>query len=168
MNSHSMRLVSGVLCIASIVLFPLLVFRVIEFSMVYALPMHVGIIFMGWVLIYKRRIASVEWNGIVPRALRFALPLIALFGIGSIVSGFSGAMADVSQSGEHVHHLNAYFENGSCYAIFNKDSAIQMPPEFCRHFAIHLASVFCGFWLLFSAAINWASWKYQSLRAIEA
>lgn len=152
---------SNVLFASAIVLTSLLTAGVIGFSMLFAFPLHIGIIFLLAALMYRQRTKSSEWKGVVPPALRYILPVVAIFGAACIAFGFSSVSPDTSPSGEAVHHLNAYFENGRCYAIFNKDAAVGMPDEFCKKSQADFATVFCGFWLAFSAVLNWASWKCQ-------
>lgn len=139
----------------------LLASRAISMSWLPALPMHVGIIFLGATLGHRWQKKANKWNGDVPHPLRYMLPAMALFGAAGIVFGFAGILPDAAPSGEAVHHLNAYFESGLCYAVFNKAEAVQMPTEFCENFETHFASVFSGSWLMLSAVLNWASWKCQ-------
>ncbi|MQA21607.1 hypothetical protein [Rugamonas rivuli] len=153
---------SNALCAGAIVLSALLASRTISMSWLPAFPMYVGIISLGATLEYRRQKKANKWNGVVPRPLRYMLPAMALFGAAAIVFGFTGILPDASPSGEPVHHLNAYFESGLCYAVFNKAEAVQMPTEFCENFETHFASAFSGSWLLLSAVLNWASWKCQA------
>lgn len=135
--------------------------RTVGMSWLPARPMHAGIIFLGGTLEYRRQKKTSKWSGVVPRPLRYILSAIALFGAAAIVFGFTGLLPDASPSGEPVHKLNAYFESGLCYAVFNKAAAVIMPTEFCENFETHFASAFYGSWLLLSAMLNWASWKCQ-------
>jgi hypothetical protein len=164
-NQNILR-VSNALCAGAVVLSPLLVFRVIGMSGIFAFSMHAGIIFTGWALMYKQTKTSEKWNGAVPLALQYLLPAMAISGIAGIAFGFAGVLPDSSPSGEPVRHLNAYFENGLCYATFNKNDAIRMPAEFCRDFETHFSTAFSGFWLLFSAVLNWAAWRCQGKREV--
>lgn len=156
---QSKRIISGTLCVCALVLLPLLVFGVIDFSGAIAFPMHIGIIGMAFLVFPRRGAPLSQWSGKVPRLLKIALPLVVALGIGSAAFGFIGAMPDLSPSGKPVHHLNAYLSNGNCYANFNKEEAIRMDAAFCENFTLHFATAFCGAWLIFSALVTWGSWK---------
>jgi hypothetical protein len=148
---------SGVLCIASAVLCPLLIFRVIDFSMIFAAPLQVGIIFVGGVLIWGRFSSSCKWDGSVPPVLRVVLPMACGLGVLLMAYGF-GMMSTTSPSGETAHHLNAYLEQGRCLAVFNEAPAVEMPQRFCDDFNVHFAAAFCGIWLFLAAFLHWMSW----------
>ena len=162
LSDQSLQRLSGALCLASMAVCVLLLFRLIRFSMVFAFPIQAGIVFTAWIVILSHWNSAYRWNGQVPHVLRIALPIVALAGIGITVYGFAGALPDVTPSGQLAHHLNAYFEHGKCLAVFNNDPAIVMPSNFCENFSLHFAAAFCGLWLFFSAMLNWASWMRHS------
>jgi hypothetical protein len=153
---------SSLLCIASVIASSLLLLRVIDFSILFAFLIQGGLLFTGFVLTWGSWSSSYRWDGSIPRMLRIVLPVIAVLGVCILIFGFLGVMPAKSPSGEPVHHLNAYFVQGKCFAVFNESRAIEMPSDFCKNFSIHFAAGFCGLWLFFSALLHWASLKRRT------
>jgi hypothetical protein len=156
----TLQRITGILCIASVIVYPLLILKIVDFSMLIIFPMHAGTIFTGFILSWRPCSPTVRWNGSVPKILQFILPLVFLFGLINIVYSFYefSKLMQNSPDGEQVHHLNAYFEQGKCVAVFNRSEPVEMSSEFCDDFNLHFMSAFCGGWMLFATMLNWISW----------
>lgn len=161
-GSDSYRTGTRMLCIISVVLFPLIATGLVNVSAIIGIPMNLAIVLIGVKFFMERRSKSSRWDGSVPPLVRALLVGIALLGVGSIVFGFNGVMPSYSPTGKAVHELSAHIKDGMCYATFNGVSPVKMGMEFCKHYNIYFSTVFCGFWLLFSAALHWASWMRRS------
>ena len=82
-------------------------------------------------------------------------------GVALAVFGF-GTLAAMQVNGISVHSLNAYVDQGTCWAVINKATPIQEPAQFCTDFNLHFGAVFSGFWLMFGGVINWFAWRRAS------
>lgn len=132
-----------------------------ELPVVVWFPMQLGIILTASFLIYKHRCTRSGWDGFVPRSLKILLPLLFLAGAACIVYAIAAFKADISSAGRAMSRLSAYFANGQCYAVFNREPPIKMLSEFCIGFQSHMAIAFCGGWMTFSAVLTWFSWKFN-------
>lgn len=142
----------------------LVLVRVIAVSMLFAAPMQIGVMFAIWVMATGRFFGlSIRWDRSVSRYLRILLPVLAIIGVVVIIYGVSGSMPATSPIGKSLRHLNAYLEDGKCYAVFNRDKAVEMPIDFCDNFNLHFSAVFCGSWLFVSALLYWASLARRTL-----
>ena len=155
-------MLSGTLCFSSILVTSLIFSHLIDSSMPLGIPIHIGIVVSFSILIFSKK-SKDNWKGSVPIYLQILLPIVTITGLGILINGFSNVMPAISPSGEPARHLNAYFENGECLAVFNKNSPVKVPVEFCMNFRFHFALIFCGGWLLFSAPIYWVSMRRRKL-----
>ena len=101
------------------------------FAMSFALgfPITVGLIVAGWSTAYDRNRLGRRWDRRVPAGLSAAFLLAIAAGIALAVFGFNMPSL-LSASGQPAHHINAYFEQGRCWAVLNKDGPTEMPDDF--------------------------------------
>lgn len=160
-KSSPIRIVSGMLCATSVLLLPIFSYGYFSFPMAIVFPMQSGIIGLGFVIIYRYRCKTNAWDGSIPRFLKISLPLVTVIGAVCIAYAISGFNSDISSSGRLVHHMNAYFDGGQCYATFNREASVKMQSDFCLNFQSHAGTFICGFWMTFSSVLGWFSWKFN-------
>lgn len=168
MSDRSLRLFSGAICLASIIICTLVLLQRIDLSSAATSSMQGLIIFTFIILRLKKRSGLCKWDRPVPTYLRVSLLVVAGTGLAIAVYGFHG-VGEIKSSlfpVDSSHTLSANFEQGRC--VVHLDSTLtEMSVEFCKNFRHHFDVIFPGLWVLFSALIYWSATSCRTVSKAE-
>lgn len=124
-------------------------------------PITLGLIVAGWSTSYDRNRPGRSWRRHVPPGLNAVFLAAIVAGIALVFFGANMPSA-VSLSGQPAHHINAYVEQGTCWAVFNKDAPIEMPADFCTSFNERFGAFFSGGWFFLTGLVSSQAWRRSS------
>lgn len=124
LEDRTLRVLSAVTLAAAVVACMAMLFGGMPLSWSFAFPIQIGLIFCGASLMFERNRPGRSWNRSPPRGLAWPTLVVCAVGAAMAIFGF-GTLASMQVTGSAVHSLNAYVDQGTCWAVINKAAPIQ-------------------------------------------